>query len=415
MKGVRMFAIIVAGFVGLIVLMSLLGKRNYEWTPTFSTADDEPFGCKFFDQMIAHSMGQRYQVDGDPATLDELCDEHGDVPQGWLFLDYTLSLSPNESSRLLQLARRGDCVMVCAANFGHCLVDSLGVWQFGTMFDSDDMEDFMQLYSYKNSIVWTGKSDRYEPEEFLISEALHIREIHYEKDSLDYEILASNKDDENDSIANAVAVEIPMGCGRIILVSTPLLFTNNGVLSDDGCQYVFRLLSCFDQMPVRRVALATHSQTRQEDSLAMLDYIRRQPPLWWAWCLMLLLVVLFMLTNARRRQRPIPVVAPPQNHSLEFVRLIGTLYSQQGYHADLIAKKWQYTAEQLRRQLHVDITNPQEDRQTAAVIAQNSGLSADEIVQTLCDVRQVLEGRGGVTAQLMHGCIDRLNALLASP
>ena len=52
MKGLRTFGILISVFVGLIVLISLFEKRQYNWEPTFSATDDEPFGCKLFSRTV---------------------------------------------------------------------------------------------------------------------------------------------------------------------------------------------------------------------------------------------------------------------------------------------------------------------------------------------------------------------------
>ena len=144
-------------------------------------------------------------------------------------------------------------------------------------------------------------------------EAVSERTLSLNHDSLPYHVLAVREEMEQDT----VAVSFPVGKGEIILISTPLIMTNYGMLSGRGSEYIFRLLSRFGDKPVHRVRLNTLSKTREEDMLAMLEYIKTQPPLWWAWCLLILLILLFMLTNARRRQRAIPVVSPPQNHATQ--------------------------------------------------------------------------------------------------
>ena len=105
------------------------------------------------------------------------------------------------------------------------------------------------------------------------------------------------------------------------------------------------------------------------------------------------------------------MVTPPQNHSLEFVRLIGTLYAQQGNHTDLVEKKYRYTAERLRRELHIDITASEDDRQSAAVIAQNTNLKPDEAMEIIQEVRQQLASHVGLSEERMRHYIDQLNRL----
>lgn len=87
----------------------------------------------------------------------------------------------------------------------------------------------------------------------------------------------------------------------------------------------------------------------------------KRPPLRWALYLLMLGVILLMVTTARRRQRVIPIIAPPLNKSLEFVRLIGTLYYQRCTHAELVRKKFIFFAEELRRRCGIDVRDVNTD------------------------------------------------------
>ncbi len=49
-----------------------------------------------------------------------------------------------------------------------------------------------------------------------------------------------------------VAMVRPWGKGEIILVSTPLLFTNYGVLDEKNATYIFRILSQMGELPIVR-------------------------------------------------------------------------------------------------------------------------------------------------------------------
>ena len=405
MKGVHVFLMIAAFFGLVIVLIAMGGKRSYDWEPSFSHDSDEPFGCELFDRMVSRSMGNRYHVERSQ-TLRELYRHQYDGQQGWLFVDYQLRFSPSETSILLDLARRGDCILVGSIEFGSPLCDSLGGFDInGYSTKPDKMEWAMGALNERTTLFWKGNQQL---DSFYVHSVLNERTMRLTHDSLPHHVLATDHEEEG----NAVAVSFPVGKGEIIVISTPLIMTNYGMLSGRGSEYIFRLLSRFGDKPVHRVRLNTLNKTREEDMLAMLEYIKTQPPLWWAWCLLILLILLFMLTNARRRQRAIPVVSAPQNHALEFVRLIGTLYSQQGIHADLLEKKFRYTAERLRRELHVDITDPQGDHLSAAVIARNNQATPDEVAALIAEVRQLLASRASISgSQLLH-YVNSLNGLL---
>jgi hypothetical protein len=77
----------------------------------------------------------------------------------------------------------------------------------------------------------------------------------------------------------------------------------------------------------------------------------------------------------------------------------------------LVEKKYRYTAERLRRELHIDITASEDDRQSAAVIAQNTNLKPDEAMEIIQEVRQQLASHVGLSEERMRHYIDQLNRL----
>ena len=436
MKGIHIFGIIVGVMVVLTVLVSISGSRTYEWDPTFDAHDDEPFGCELFDQMAASSMGDSYHVESKEMTLNELTKKENLAPtagkRGWLLQAYELKADSNETHQLLEFVRSGHQVLLATSFLSYEMRDSIHVSIWGHQCVADFVEKKVEEKQYYDTIVW-ATNDNYPTAKFVIKASLcdtYLQQesctddsaSHTSRPLYDEEILASmnvciETDDRQVCRDYPVALSMKMGQGELILVSTPLLLTNYGMLSGQGAPYIFRLLSRFGHRPVSRVVLKTkeqYSYDTKTDLWAMLDYISTQPPLWWAWCLMLLLILLFILTNARRKQRVIPVVTAPENHSLKFVRLIGTLYHNQANHTDLTAKKFHYTAERLRRDLHVDITNPKEDDASATIIAQNTGTDAGEVLRAIKEVRQLVQSRLGISEQEMRHCIELLN-WLSSP
>ena len=104
-------------------------------------------------------------------------------------------------------------------------------------------------------------------------------------------------------------------------------------------------------------------------------YFLSQPPLRWALYLSMVSILLFMIFTARRKQRAIPVIREPENKSLEFTKLIGTLYYQKHDHANLVHKKFTYFAEVLRREIQVDVEEVADDERSFHRIAQKTGMS----------------------------------------
>ena len=205
-----------------------------------------------------------------------------------------------------------------------------------------------------------------------------------------------------------VALSVPVGKGEIILVSTPLLFTNYGVVDGNNAAYIFRILSQMKGLPLVRTEAYVDETSQAQQS--PFRYLLAHRPLRWALYLTLTGVVLFMFFTARRRQRAIPVVRPPLNKSLEFVKLIGTLYFQKKDHADLVRKKYIYFAEMLRRSLQVDLEAVEEDIRSFDRIAKRTGIDKESIATLVRTVRSVVYSKNAkMSEQQMKRLIDNMN------
>ena len=207
-----------------------------------------------------------------------------------------------------------------------------------------------------------------------------------------------------------VAMTCPVGKGEVILVSTPLIFTNYGILDGNNSAYIFRLLSQMGEFPVVRTEGYVKETAEMQQS--PFRYLLSRQPLRWALYLTMIAILLFMIFTARRRQRVIPVIREPENKSLEFTELIGTLYYQKKDHADLVHKKFIYFAEELRREIQVDIEEVADDERSFRRIAQKTGMDAEEIGTFVREVRPVIYGGRVISAEQMKLYIDKMSEII---
>lgn len=385
MRSYRLLTAVLSGFALLVLIGILNSQREYEWKATYAHADDEPYGCQLFDSVMAASLDGRYAVED--LTLDSLWADSLRPPCGVLVttnhqLDDSLHVE-----RLKTLVRRGFRVLL-AGHFSPIVVDdydTLIVYsRFSDYYYTDLQPDPYDLVTYR----YTGDAPLYQPCSYTMydawcSDTLCLSMLPYCCDVLAWRDTGLSQ--------TPVAVSLRMGKGELVLASTPLLFTNAAILDDTARPYVFRLMSHLGNGRIVRLDPTLHARPVGEASL--LGYIWKEPPLRAAFLLTLLGMVLFMGFTARRRQRVIPLQGAPHNHYFDFVRLIGTLYREQGNHADLVAKKYQYVTEQLRRVGYGDARRQTGLRQ-----------ELDELYREAC--RQ-----GSLTARQMRYYIDRMNEI----
>ena len=112
----------------------------------------------------------------------------------------------------------------------------------------------------------------------------------------------------------------------------------------------------------------------------------------------------------------------PENKSLEFAELIGTLYYQKKDHADLVRKKYLYFAEELRREIQVDVEEVAEDERSFGRIARiiraadlsyiGRGTMGREIAAFIREVRPVVYGGRSISEKEMKRLVDKMNEII---
>ena len=162
-------------------------------------------------------------------------------------------------------------------------------------------------------------------------------------------------------------------------------------------------------LPIVRTEAYMPSMDSKEQS--PLRYFLSQPPLRWAVTLAFITVLVFMIFTAKRRQRIIPEVEKPKNRNLEFVKLIGTLYYQKHDYRDLVLKKYAYFTEEMRRVLHVDLTDRSEDQRTFAVIASQTDMEEQEVSKLVNTLRKLEEEELDVSRATMESLINQISTI----
>ena len=309
----RKFWLFIVALLALMLVLEYQMPRRFQWTPTFAHADRQPFGCYVFDSIFSQEMPHGYTVcrkslsqlalqDTTPCSIVILCsgNQHQSVNR----------------DTLLAMADRGYHILLTPTYAEYDLCDTLCIDY--TIYSTFSLTNMQKLKPELESIYWTGDRAHYKPDTYsCYKQMIDLTFLH--NDSVPSEVLARiHKEDMEHDI---VAISFSIGRGELILVSTPLLLTNYGVLNNPA--YAHRLMNRLKDMPVVRTEAYMPNYDVAESS-PFREFLKR-PPLRWALYLVLLGVVLLMGFSARRRQRAIPVEAPPRNYQLEFIRHIGTL------------------------------------------------------------------------------------------
>lgn len=442
----------------LFVLFCLLQvnlPKKFVWSPTFSHVDKQPLGCFVFDSVLTQSLPNGYHVT--KKTFFQLDQEHAKEKISVLMVVDQQNLKQLDVKYLCNIARRGGKVMVVASssfddgrNADTVVVDELERTfkvriEDGTYFSLRGILAGLKAHDNDmyDTIYWNNRETMYAAQSYrmfynMVGGTLFVDSVpkvkrlaytlstagyDYRQDSLyvgdftGFDTIVDEKEriERIDTFAIKkvpTAVSVPYGKGEVIFVSSPLLFTNYGMLEGNTFVYIFRLMSYLADLPVYRTEayVKTDAMLVAEQS-PFREFIKR-PPLRWALYLALLGVVLFMIFTARRRQRVIPIISKPANRSLEFIQLIGTLYYQRKDHVDLVRKKFKLFAEELRKTAGVDISDVNTDDREYLLLAEKTGMNSDRLKKVIRQIRLVLHSEGNISVEEMRSLIDAMDTIV---
>ena len=455
MKSSRNFLFAMLVLFVLFCLLQVNLPKKFVWSPTFSHVDKQPFGCFVFDSVLTQSLPNGYHVT--KKTFFQLDQEHAKEKISVLMVVDQQNLKQLDVKYLCNIARRGGKVMVVASssfddgrNADTVVVDELERTfkvriEDGTYFSLRGILAGLKAHDNDmyDTIYWNNRETMYAAQSYrmfynMVGGTLFVDSVpkvkrlaytlstagyDYKYDSLyvgdftRFDTIVDKKEriERIDTFAIKkvpTAVSVPYGKGEVIFVSSPLLFTNYGMLEGNTFVYIFRLMSYLADLPVYRTEayVKTDAMLVAEQS-PFREFIKR-PPLRWALYLALLGVVLFMIFTARRRQRVIPIMSKPANRSLEFIQLIGTLYYQRKDHVDLVRKKFKLFAEELRKTAGVDISDVNTDDREYLLLAEKTGMNSDRLKKVIRQIRLVLHSEGNISVEEMRSLIDAMDTIV---
>jgi len=407
MKPNRWFVVGIVVFLVVLFILEMQLPKNFSWTPTFRHTDKQPFGSCLFDSLLSSTMPKGYTITD--SSLYVLAKDSLQ-PRGILVVADEMNLIPAEVNAIFSMANNGSHVMLVAHGVGDFMCNRLGIrmWGYG---DSFDLQNFVKYNKERESFEWVSKENGYKPRRYKVFRPLITRKFNFETDSLD-NVVRPCLDQQATLRHDAVSATFRQGKGYITFCSLPLLFTNYGIVDQDNATFSLRLLTLMKDLPVVRTE-AYCPQTSDEVQQSPLRYAISQPPLRWALYTLMVGALLFLIFEGRRRQRVIPIEKAPENHSLEFIHLVGSLYYHSRERRSLVVRKWTYFAEELRRNIHLDVTDASEDDVTLPTLARLTAIDEQEIRTLILQLRHLVGAdETEISKKQMKQYIDQMNWII---
>ena len=344
------------GFMFLLyVMLNYYARKPLNWNPTFHPADKNPYGgFVLFDRISDLFSEQAFSSD---RTLYELQDSVGNL----LVLGTQGNLIETDLNELIRRVRRGNVALVAAEQFSFAAKDTL-------QFDTERTRLF-RLPNATDTIDVTFGDSKAQLSDVLVETYFKL------SDTTKWEVLAQTK--------RPVLIARPMGDGLLILSSTPLAFTNFGLLQDH------RLAEfALKQLPDEPLQFTHYYQTGKIQSSSPFRYVLTEASLTWALYLSLLLIGSLILVDSQRRQRPIKVVQPPKNSTVQFVKTIGALFYRERNNRKIANKLTQYFQEELYKKYH---KAPAFTERYYEWLANKTGVSKTHVIQTFQSLQHIAQ------------------------
>ncbi|MDR2470018.1 MAG: hypothetical protein LBD27_06010 [Tannerella sp.] len=444
----KLFFLLITIALVLAFLHRGCSPEKFRWQPTFSKYDRQPFGSYVFDDVLSSSVGA-YEVtdrtffqlyedcagwetdevtddsqenveEDEEEEEDDVVDEVRPLPdymrQAYLVTETDVTWTETDIHSLLNLLKSGNKVMLCLTDFPAILCDTIGFRQH-SILPYRSIVDYAQA-GYHRDMLYLNADTLLSPKPaYNVYPHMHPsyltlgftrNRIINGKDSAYYTPIRCDSAETLvcDKHNRIVAMRLSIGPGELFLISTPLMFTNYGILDGDNASYAFRLLSYLDKLPLTRIEaygiVCAHSSSP-------LRYLLSRLPLRWALYAALITLILYMVFTARRRQRVIPVIRQPVNETLRFTQMIGNLYYRRKAYKDLLNKKYLYFCAEVKRLNGLDLQSGEPDQTLCMRLAEKAGLDLRDMWPLYRELKYLLRNQTAVDEDAMMRHINRIN------
>ncbi len=365
------YFLILLGTVVAYVLFEYYRPKPIDWTSTYENDDKIPFGAQALYELLPSAMRQSEVKTTRLPIFNFLTETQLPRLSNYVFVNDDFKVDGNDIKQLTAYVRRGNAVFISAYNLSDSLSQMLG---FKADVRAPSLADSTLRQNFVNPLL--RKASGYN---FFHDDGRNYLDL---KRPERITVLGRNARKE------PVFIRVQYGKGQFLIHNLPLAFTNYYVLSDKTSDYAFKALS---YLPVRPTYWDEYQKKGRfdADEQSIFRYIRSQPALNWAYYLVIFGLIFYAIFAGKRTQRIIPVMEPPQNTSLDFVKTVGRLYFQQRDHENLARKKIQYFLADLREQYGLNTTML--DKEFTESLARKSGISfteADDLVRLVRNIQK---------------------------
>jgi len=322
---IKYYIILALGIITFIFIEQSYDEK-IDWTQSFSKQDKIPYGGYVLYKQLDKLFPESEIIVNKESFYEFYNSDYKNT--NYIIINNDIKLSELAIDKFLEYVNSGNNLFIASASLPKKLLDTLNIslsssW---SLMNSDSL-NILKLVNPKlnkkvnyifNNKLYTNVFD-------TISEITTI-------------IGLNSKDKPN-------FIKQKIGKGSIYLNLQPLAFTNYNLLYSDK-EYVTNSLS---YLPNKKTFWDEYYKGYNYENMSPLRYILSVPAFKFAYYLLIFSLLFYIIFQAKRRQKAIPIITPPQNTSKEFIETIGRLNFLQKDNKTVVEKKILFLLENIRK------------------------------------------------------------------
>lgn len=345
-------------------------RKTQNWQVNFSGISKNPYGCF----VLRSTLEEHPEIDTlltiNGTFHSELPKIKSDKTKTLLVFTNNFDVDSVSLTAIYDFAGKGNNVMVSAYYFPKSFKDSL---HFEINFF-----DFSKLNADYDSVNFVNPAIHY-PTNLVFRKAYPSR--FSELDTARHLVLGTGKSN------SVIFIKIPYKKGAFYIHSQPLLFTNFHILKLHP-EYAYHTFSYFKNTTLiwddyYKPQIARYTG----EAGSPFRYFLSQDALRISLYLALFIIAAFFFFEGKRKQRFIPVIAPPENSTVKFVATIARLYQGKPNYKKMAQRKYLYLKEMVysRYMLRLDENSPD----SARIFSEKTGFSLEKIKEVFILCRRI--------------------------
>ncbi|GAB5518335.1 MAG: hypothetical protein RhofKO_05860 [Rhodothermales bacterium] len=371
MQGERKYWWLLGGLLAVVVIIELIKPQPVDWRESYAANDARPLGGDVLRTVLPSLFPGHPVVDVEAAPYQHLVDTtlHS---SNYVFVTDAFAPDEAETVRLLNYVGRGNHVYIAAGELSGLFADTLAFENDRFVFSSLALPG---MPSDTVSITYRlpGRAAR----TFTYTEGTY-RGYGLSYDSTRTTVLGVDAD------GDPFFMHMAWGEGAIWVHLQPETLGNVNLLEGDRLE---ALSYAFSPLPNQPTFWDEHHKPMRAQVNTPLRFVLRHDALRPAYWTIILAVLVVLVVGSKRRTRPVPVVIPPPNDSLDFVQTVGRLYHETGQHQAVLRKRVAYLHSVIRERYRLRVPDAP-DVGWLERLAARSGQSVADVTELFQQIRQ---------------------------